>query len=184
MLIISVVYVNSAVLSTNRYLRLRELSINIPSTFSVHRSNEVTKDDTQQKVIKYMSKWPPVVSHNIGATVYSSDNTTALPPQNNNEIKVKRTSQIVSVLTQTRPMTHDGGKKKIIVLTTMRSGSSFIGRILHEHPEIVYLFQPLLIIKHRNNSLDNNDKLNSFCCKRKLAEDFFQYECFTNLIQL
>ena len=165
MTIIFVVYVNSAVLSTNRYLRLRELFINMPSPFSVHKSNEVTKDDTQQTVIKYMSKWPPVVSHNIGATVYSSDNTTALPPQNNNEIKVTRTSQIVSVLTKTRPMTHDGGKKKIIVLTTMRSGSSFIGRILHEHPDIFYLFEPLQIINLRNNSLDNNDNLNSFVQK-------------------
>ena len=97
----------------------------------------------------------------MGATLLSSDNTNAVPSQHNNEIKLKRNNQIVSA----RSMTHDRGKKKIIVFTTMRSGSSFIGRILHEHPDICYLFEPLQIIMHRNDILDNNDKLNSFVRK-------------------
>ena len=161
--IISIVYANSAVQSPTQYFQLGDFSINITAT-SVHKSKETTKDDTLQTAINYMSKWRPVVSHNIGATLFSS-NTTAVLSQNNHEIKLKRTSQIVNALTTTRPMTHDGGKKKIIILTTMRSGSSFIGRILHEHPDICYLFEPIQIIAHHNNSLPNNDKLNSFVQK-------------------
>ena len=172
MTIMFVVYVNSAVLSHSRYLQRGELSISIPST-SIHKPNETTKDESKQTVINYMSKWPPVVSGHIGATVYSRDNTTTVPSQNNNVIKVKPASQIVSVLTKTRPMIHVGGKKKIIVLTTMRSGSSFIGRILHEHPDIFYLFEPLQIIKRRNQILDNNDMLNSFL--QKLFSCSFTY---------
>ena len=121
-----------------------------------------TKDDPRQTIINYMSKWQPVVLHNIGATLVSSHNTTEVASQNNNEMKLKLTSHIVNALTTTRPTTHDGGKKKIIVLTTMRSGSSFIGRILHEHPDICYLFEPIQIIKHHNNIPHNNDRLNSF----------------------
>ena len=134
-----------------------DVSINIV----VHKSNETTKDDTQQTAINYTSKWQPVVSYSIGANLFSNNNTTAVPSQNNYEIKLNRKSQIVSA----RPKTHDGDKKKIIVLTTKRSGSSFIGQILHEHPDIFYLFEPLQIVMHRNNILDNNDRLNSFVQK-------------------
>ena len=158
--ITSVVYDNSAVQSPMQYFQHDDFSINKPAT-SVHKSNESTKDDAKQTVINYMSKCQHVVSHNIGATLLSSDNTTAVPSQNNNEIKLKQTSQTV----KTRPMTHDGGKKKIIVLTTMRSGSSFIGRILYEHPDIFYLFEPLQIITYHNNILHNTGKLNRFIQK-------------------
>ena len=98
----SIVYTNSAVLSTMQNLQNGDFSINITGT-SAHKSNETTKNDTQHAVINYMLKWQPVVSHNIGANLFSGDNTTAVPSQNNNEIK------------------------------SMRSGSSsFIGRILPE----------------------------------------------------
>ena len=154
---IIVVYTNSAVQSTMQYLKHDDVSIKT----SVHKSNETTKDDTQQTVINYSSKWQPVVSYNIGANLFSNDNTTAVPSQNNNEIKLNRNSQTVNA----RPKTHNGDKKKIIVLTTMRSGSSFIGRIFHEHPDICYLFEPLQLVLDNNNILDNNDRLNSFVQK-------------------
>ena len=156
--IIIVVYASS----TEQYIHQGEFSINLPAT-SVQNSNETTKNESKQTVINYMSKWPPVVSHHVGAT----DNTTVILSQNNNEMKLKLTSHIVNALTTTRPTTHDGGKKKIIVLTTMRSGSSFIGRILHEHPDICYLFEPLQIIMQPNGVLYNynNGNLNSFVQK-------------------
>jgi len=118
----------------------------------------------QQMVINNMSKRQPGVSHHIGAIVVSG--TMAVPSQNKNQIKLKRTSHSLNALTTTRPMTQDGGKKTIIVLTTMRSGSSFIGRIFYEHPDICYLFEPLQIVNKKviinNNILDTNDKLNNF----------------------
>jgi len=155
-----VVYTNSALQSTMHYFKYGDISVNIAAT-SFHKSHDTTKDDTQQTVINYVSKWQPVVLHNISANLFSNDNTTAVPSQNNNEIKLKRKSQTVNA----RPMTHNGDKKKIIVLTTKRSGSSFIGRILFEHPDIYYFFEPLQIVMHNNNILDNNDKLNSFVQK-------------------
>ena len=160
-IIIIVVYASS----TEQYIHQGEFYINLPDT-SVHNSNETAKDVTQQTVINNMSKWQPVGSHNIGVTVFSGDNKTAVPSQKNIEIKLKLTSHSVNALPTTRPTTNGGGKKKIIVLTTMRSGSSFIGRILHEHPDICYLFEPLQIVNNKatinSNILDTNDKLNSF----------------------
>ena len=35
------------------------------------------------------------------------------------------------------------GKKRIMLLTARRSGSSFVGQLLKEHPDITYLFEPL-----------------------------------------
>ena len=155
-----VVSTNSAVQSPMQNWKHGAFSISIIAT-SGNKSNETTNDVTHQTVINYMSKWLPVASHSIGSNLFSSYNTTAVLSQNNNEIKLKRTSQTVNA----RPMTHDGGKKKIIVLTTMRSGSSFIGRILHEHPDICYLFEPIQIVMNNNDILDNNDKLNRFVQK-------------------
>ena len=38
-------------------------------------------------------------------------------------------------------------KQPILLLTTHRSGSSFVGRILFEHPNITYLFEPKQLIQ-------------------------------------
>ena len=38
-------------------------------------------------------------------------------------------------------------KQPILLLTTHRSGSSFVGRILFEHPNITYLFEPQQLIQ-------------------------------------
>ena len=61
-------------------------------------------------------------------------------------------------------------KKKILLLTTRRSGSSFVGQLLNEHPDITYLFEPLQLIASNQSSayvgtrLVNNHLKKMFSC--------------------
>ena len=98
-------------------------------------------------------------------SVGTTQNPNAVILQHINTIYQEKTSPTVNDITTSRPVTHDGDKKEIIVLTSKRSGSSFIGRILHEHHDICYLFEPLQIVIYDNNILLNNDKFNSFVQK-------------------
>ena len=59
--------------------------------------------------------------------------------------------------------------RNALILSTWRSGWSFIANMIEKHPEIFYLFEPFVVTEN----MDNADKLK---IKRKIASDYFS-EC-------
>ena len=42
-------------------------------------------------------------------------------------------------------------KVKLIILTYLRSGSSFTGGLFDQHPDVFYVFEPLYAVMHSRN---------------------------------
>ena len=96
----------------------------------------------------------PVFSYNV--TARDGHSSTAKPttakPTTAKLVTAKPTTAkptTAKPITTASPATHKRGKQNILLLTEYRSGSSFVGRILNEHPDIAYLFEPLQLIARR-----------------------------------
>ncbi|XP_019622882.1 PREDICTED: carbohydrate sulfotransferase 1-like [Branchiostoma belcheri] len=50
-----------------------------------------------------------------------------------------------------------GGKRTaVIIMTRMRSGSTFVGEIFNQHPEAFYVFEPIWALEHHRNHTYNS----------------------------
>ncbi|XP_066264527.1 carbohydrate sulfotransferase 3-like [Branchiostoma lanceolatum] len=47
----------------------------------------------------------------------------------------------------------------VIIMTQMRSGSTFVGEIFNQHPEAFYIFEPLWALENHRNKTYNNPRM-------------------------
>ena len=83
--------------------------------------------------------------------VVLANNIHAAPAHSNSTLTVKHIRRHGGNVSTTRPKVQGSGKK-IIVLTAYRSGSTFIGQLLNEHPDIAYLYEPLRLMSKPLNT--------------------------------
>lgn len=100
-------------------------------------------------LIYYISTWQSSSLHFPAgdASVVLANHIQAVPTLNKHKLIFKHVWRTVGNITMTKPPELGVGKMRIVVLTTRRSGSSFVGQLLNEHPDIAYLFEPMQLIK-------------------------------------
>ncbi|KAI8503131.1 Carbohydrate sulfotransferase 1 [Branchiostoma belcheri] len=55
------------------------------------------------------------------------------------------------------PLTGDK-RTAVIIMTRMRSGSTFVGEIFNQHPEAFYVFEPIWALEHHRNHTYNSQQ--------------------------
>nr|CAB3230841.1 carbohydrate sulfotransferase 1 [Phallusia mammillata] len=71
--------------------------------------------------------------------------------------------------------------KAIIIVTNYRSGSSFFGELLNQHPDVFYMFEPLIVVSQMEYCGRNRE------LQKKILKDLFQckipnwYEIYSEL---
>ena len=114
-------------------------------------------------IVYYISTLQPTTLHlRFDDTSFVLDNHV----HDRQTLIAKHTRRTDVNITTTRPNVQGGSKKPILVLTTRRSGSSFIGQLLNEHPDVAYLFEPLQVIKTNDSLADISlSSINSYIKK-------------------
>ncbi|KAI0216847.1 Carbohydrate sulfotransferase 1 [Lamellibrachia satsuma] len=87
----------------------------------------------------------------LDEAVVLANHIHAAPAHSNNKITAKHIRRYGSNVSTTRPKVQGSGNK-ILVLTKYRSGSTFIGQLLNEHPDIACLFEPLRLMSNSLNT--------------------------------
>ena len=100
--------------------------------------------------MNYVTAIPPIFTYDVTARDRhtTTANRTTAKRTTAKRTTAKRTT--AKHTTTARPETLKRGKQDILLLTEYRSGSSFVGRILNEHPDIAYLFEPLQLIARKS----------------------------------
>ena len=91
----------------------------------------------------------------LDEAIVLANHVHAVPAHSNNTITAKHIIRYGGNISTTRPKVQGSGNK-ILVLTKHRSGSTFIGQLLNEHPGIAYLFEPLRLM---SNSLNTSARI-------------------------
>ena len=108
-------------------------------------------------VIYYVSTWQssPLHSQFGDKSVVLSNQIRAVQRLTEHSLISTHIRLTVGNTTQTPPPEHSvSDKKRIIILTTRRSGSSFVGQLFNEHPDMAYLFEPMQLIKFNGTLAD------------------------------
>ena len=108
-------------------------------------------------VIYYVSTWQsPSLHRQFGdKSVVLSNQIRAVQPHSEHSQLSTHIRLTIGNTTQTPPSERGVNvKKRIIILTTRRSGSSFVGQLFNEHPDMAYLFEPMQLIKFRVTLLE------------------------------
>ncbi|KAK2189778.1 hypothetical protein NP493_97g01001 [Ridgeia piscesae] len=100
-------------------------------------------------IVYYVSTWQSSRLHRPfgDKSVVLSNQIRAVQPLSEHSLTSKHVRRTVDNTTQTPPSERGVSDKRIIILTTRRSGSSFVGQLFNEHPDIAYLFEPMQLIK-------------------------------------